>query len=193
MAERTLTPQEKKALNTYPVLSFQILKAANFSTNTIRMVLEIQERMDGSGYPRQLKGSTISLEGKILGVASAYSAAVTRRPYKEESDGHSVMVEMITDSGKIYDQAVIKALILSYSLFPIGTYVELTDQSRGVVVDIDSKRPQHPIIRLLVDPQGEPLTDQPLFQPTENKNERQIKRPLTKKEKNEIERLYNGS
>ena len=115
MAKRNLTPQEKQPLHTYPVISFQILKSSGFPMNVASAVLEHQERIDGSGYPRQLTGHDISLEGKIIGVTNAYSAIVAQRPHTEGKNSHTAMVEIIEGSGKIYDQATVKALILALS------------------------------------------------------------------------------
>lgn len=193
MVNRKLTLQERKALYTYPVLSFRILKEANFPMSIALAVLEHQERMDGSGYPDSFRGRKISIYGKIIGVASSYSAVVAQRPYKSGMDGHSGLMNMIKISGGTYDQNIMKALIYTLSIFPIGTYVELTNQAKGVVVKTDPDRPRNPIVRLLLDPQGIPYPEQPLFQPTEDKKELQIKRPLTKAEQNEIEKLYKES
>ena len=190
MVNRRLSPQEKQALFTYPVLSFRILKEANFPMSVALGVLEHQEKIDGSGYPRRLMGDKISIYGKIIAVASSYAAAVAARPYKQGMDGHSGLMDLIKVSGGSYDQNILKALIYTLSIYPIGTYLELTDHSKGLVVKTDPERPRNPIIKLLVDPEGHPFLERPLFQPSESDPARQIKRTLTRQEQDEIEKLY---
>jgi len=192
MANRRLSPQERQILITYPVLSFRILKAANFPMSVALGVLEHQERMDGSGYPRKLTGEKISIYGRIISVASSYTAALAERPYKPGLDGHSGIMDMIKYAGGTYDQNILKTLIMIVSVFPIGTYVEMSDGAKGLVVSTDPERPRSPTVKLLLDGTGKPYPDQPLFQSVEGES-LQIKRPLTKQEQNSIEKLYKES
>ena len=190
MVNRRLSPQEKQALFTYPVLSFRILKEANFPMSVALGALEHQEKIDGTGYPRKLTGDKISVYGKIIAVASSYAAAVAARPYKPGMDGHSGLMDLIKVSGGAYDQNILKALVYTLSVYPIGTYVELTNLSKGVVVKTDPERPRNPIIKLLMDPNGHPFLEKPLFQPNESDPSLQIKRTLPRQEQDEIEKLY---
>lgn len=190
MVNRRLSPQEKQALFTYPVLSFRILKDANFPMSVALGVLEHQEKIDGSGYPRRLTGDKISIYGKIIAVASSYAAAVAARPYKQGMDGHSGLMDLIKVSGGAYDQTILKALVYTLSIYPIGTYLELTNLSKGVVVKTDPERPRNPIIKLLIDHEGHPFPEKPLFQPSESDPSLQIKRTLSRQEQDEIEKLY---
>ncbi len=189
MANRKLSPQEKKALYTYPVLSFRILKAANFPISIAMGTLDHSERIDGTGYPRQLAEDKISLYGKILAVTSAYTAATAKRPYKKGLDGHSGILDMIKFSGSAYDQNVLKTLVFTLSIYPIGTYIELNTGARGLVIKTDPANPKNPYIKMILDPEGNPYPELPIFQPSVN-DDVAIKRPLTTPEKKEIEKIF---
>lgn len=59
-----------------------ILKKINFPWPVAEIVLQHHERLDGSGYPRGLKGDAIMLESRILGVADVVEAMASHRPYR---------------------------------------------------------------------------------------------------------------
>jgi HD-GYP domain-containing protein (c-di-GMP phosphodiesterase class II) len=184
---RKLTEQERKTIIAHPVLSYRILKEAGFPSTVCLGVLEHHEYIDGSGYPRKLAGQNISLYGKIVGVASAYSAATSSRPFREEHDGHTSIMDLAKEMGKRYDERVLRALIFTLSVFPIGTYVRLSNGARGLIVKTDPKEPKHPIVRLLVNEKNIPYRDRPVIQPREG-DEVTIERPLNKDETAELKK-----
>lgn len=67
--------------------------------------------MDGSGYPRGLKGDEIILEARIMSVADVVEAMASHRPYRP-SDGIVKALEAIErGSGAAYDTAVVDACL----------------------------------------------------------------------------------
>ena len=184
--DRTLTDKERQTIAAHPVISYKVLKEAGFPSNICVGVLEHHEYINGMGYPRKLSGDNISLYGKIVGVASAYSAATSKRPFREEHDGHSTIMDLAKDMGKRYDERILRALIFTISIYPIGTYVKLTNGAVGVIVKTDPKQPKHPIVRLLLNENNNPYRDRPTIQPLEN-DKVVIERPLTKPEVNELQ------
>jgi len=186
LSDRPLGPQEKQMIIAHPILSFRALKEAGFPMQIAVAVLEHHERMDGSGYPRKLTGERLSLYGKIVGVASSYVAAVSERPFRQARDGHSGIMDLLRDAGKFYDEKVLRALVFTLSIYPIGTYVELANKSVGVVIRTNPASPKLPVVRLLLNTQGKPYPDLPMVQ-VEESGELSIQRPLTAEEA----RLYN--
>jgi len=181
LSDRPLDPREKQMIIAHPILSFRALKDAGFPMQIAIAVLEHHERMDGSGYPRKLTGERLSLYGKIVGVASSYVAAVSERPFRQARDGHSGIMDLLRDAGKFYDEKVLRALVFTLSVYPIGTHVELVNKSVGVVIRTNPASPKLPVVRLLVNAQGEPYPDQPMVQ-VEESGELSIQRPLTTEE-----------
>ncbi|MBI9103370.1 MAG: metal-dependent phosphohydrolase [Spirochaetales bacterium] len=189
MVDRKLRPEERQVLNTYPVLSFRILKAASFPMSIAVGALDHMERIDGTGYPRNLGGDKISLYGKIIGLCSAYTAATTKRPYKKGMDGHTGILDMIKNSGSSYDPNILKTLVYTLSIFPIGTFVELSTGAKGLVIKTDPDNPKRPYIKMIMNPEGTPYPELPIFQPMQG-DDVTIKRPLTTTEKKELEKIF---
>jgi HD-GYP domain-containing protein (c-di-GMP phosphodiesterase class II) len=149
MAGRALSPQEKKSITTHPILGYNLLKDRQVPLAVCLAALEHHERMNGSGYPRALTGDKISLYSKIIMVACSFDAVTANRPYKEAKDGYSGMVDILKNEGKQYDDLVIRALVYSLSIYPIGTQVMLTSGKAAVVVDVNPDNPRYPIVQLL--------------------------------------------
>jgi HD-GYP domain-containing protein (c-di-GMP phosphodiesterase class II) len=149
MAGRLLSPQEKKSITAHPVLGYNLLKERQVPLAVCLAALEHHERVNGTGYPRALTGEKISLYSKIIMVACSFDAVTAARPYKEAKDGYSGMVDILKNEGKQYDDIVIRALVYSLSIYPIGTQVMLTNGKSAVVVDINPDNPRYPVVQLL--------------------------------------------
>lgn len=188
LSDRQLSDKEKQMITAQPILGFRSLKAAGFAMPICVAVLEHHERIDGSGYPRNLKGDKLSLYGKILAVASSYVAAVSDRPFREARDRHSGIMDLLRDMGKLYDEKILRALVFTLSIYPIGTYVELLSGSKGVVVRTNPETPKLPIVKLLTNPKGEPFLERPIVQ-TEEIGDLQVNRPLTAEETKQLREI----
>ena len=80
-------------------------------------VLEHRENVDGSGYPRGITGDKISLYGKLISVASSYCAMVSKRPFRNNVDGHSGLLELIKEKGRKFDEKVLRVLLLTLTVY----------------------------------------------------------------------------
>jgi HD-GYP domain-containing protein (c-di-GMP phosphodiesterase class II) len=149
--KRPLTPQEKKAILTHPVLSFNMLKSFNFPLTISLAALEHHERENGEGYPQKLTGDKISLYAKIIAVACSYEALTSSRPHKDAKDGYSGMIDLLKNVGKQYDDTIVKALVFSLSIYPIGLYVLLSNGKKGQVIDVNAESPRFPMVQIFGD------------------------------------------
>lgn len=75
------------------------------------IVLAHQERFDGSGYPRGLKGDEIPLTARIIAVADAWHAMTEDRPYREALDTTTAVAELIAGRGTQFDPEVVNAFL----------------------------------------------------------------------------------
>jgi len=75
------------------------------------------EKWDGTGYPRELKGTDIPLQGRIMAIADVYDALVSERPYKK-AFLHEEAVEIIKNgSGKHFDPELVNVFSLCENEF----------------------------------------------------------------------------
>ncbi|MDR1129129.1 MAG: HD-GYP domain-containing protein [Treponema sp.] len=149
LTDKPLTREERRAILSHPILGFNMLQSLNFPQSIRLAVLEHHERENGSGYPQRLTSPKISLYAKIIAVACSFEAITTARPYKDARDGHMGILDLLKNEGGRYDEMALRALIFSLSIYPIGSYVLLSDGRKAQVVDVNPKEPRYPIVRIL--------------------------------------------
>jgi len=175
---KQLTPQEQKAIVTHPVLGYSMLKAMDFPIPICLAALEHHERENATGYPRGISGDKISLYSKIISVACSYEALSSKRPHKEAKDGYTGMLELLRNEGKRYDDTIVKALVVSLSIYPIGLYVLLSNGKKAQVIDVNPDNPRFPIVQVF----GELTPDGKVKTIQTSPNVLSIVRPLNRSE-----------
>ncbi|MCR5317517.1 MAG: HD-GYP domain-containing protein [Treponema sp.] len=182
MKDTALTPAERNQILTHPIISYNILKDMNFPLNILLGILDHHEREDGSGYPRRIRGNNISLYAKIIAVACSFEAITAPRHFKEARTTYDAMIEMLKNPHHQYDDTVLKALLYSLSIYPIGAFVYLSNGKLAQVVDVAPDNPKNPIVQILgkKDANGNPITAQT------NDTDIKIVRVMNKKEAEDV-------
>jgi PAS domain S-box-containing protein len=101
-----LTPGEYALVKTHAQRGYEILKVVEFPWPLAEIVLEHHERMDGSGYPRGLKGDEILMEARILALSDTVEAMVSDRPYRPAQGVKTALAEVEKNKGIFYDADV---------------------------------------------------------------------------------------
>ncbi|HEY5473279.1 MAG TPA: HD domain-containing phosphohydrolase, partial [Candidatus Limnocylindrales bacterium] len=81
----------------------------HFRQPVAEIVAQHHERLDGSGYPRGLKGDEIMLEARILAVADVVEAMASHRPYRPALGLHAALAEVRSGAGTRYDADAVAA------------------------------------------------------------------------------------
>jgi putative nucleotidyltransferase with HDIG domain len=108
-----LTPLEFSIIKEHPQKGYEILKGIEFPWPIPEIVLQHHERLDGSGYPRGLKGNEIRLEARVLAVADVVEAISSRRSYRSGLGIEAALKEIDENEGVLYDTEVAKACLRS--------------------------------------------------------------------------------
>jgi len=90
---------------------FEMLKDVESPWPLADIVYQHHERMDGSGYPRNLKGEEICIEARILAVSDVVEAMASHRPYRPSLGIDAALDEIEKNRGLIYDNAVVDACL----------------------------------------------------------------------------------
>ena len=182
ITDKHLTQSDRTQLSGHTVIGYNIVKDLGFPLSVQLGVFEHHEKENGSGYPRHLPGSKISVYAKIIAVACAFEAMTAPREFRDERSPFDAMLEMIKNNKSQYDEIVVKALLYAISLYPVGSYVHLNGGKIGRVIAVSPDNPKKPIVQLVGQhtAHGEPVTVP--VDDTENK----ILRALTKEETNDI-------
>ena len=185
MTSRKLSVREKAQISKHTLLGYTIIKDLNFGLSIQLGVLEHHEKENGTGYPRRLTGDKISSIAKIIAVACTYEAISSPRSYKDEKSTFDALLELLQNKEHAYDGSVIKALLYTVSLYPIGTYVYLSNRKIAEVIDTNPDNPKTPVVQLLTEKEA----DGSLKTLQIGENNINILRILTKKEKEDILKL----
>jgi putative nucleotidyltransferase with HDIG domain len=119
-----LTPEEMAQMQEHPTIGVNIMQRVRSLQNELPALAEHHERLDGSGYPRQLAGDQISTLGRIVAVADVFDAMTSDRPYRKAIPTDEVLAHLREGSGIIYDANCVAALIEAYELGEIVPQAE---------------------------------------------------------------------
>ncbi len=149
LSDKKFSHAERAKIATHPLLGYQVMSQAGFNIPIQRAILEHHEHEDGSGYPQNLVSDKISDYAKIIAVVCSYEAISSPRNFREARSTYDAMVEMLRNQNSKYNEQVIKALLYSLSVYPIGAYVYLANGKIGQVCDVNPDNPKNPIVQIL--------------------------------------------
>jgi PAS domain S-box-containing protein len=106
-----LTKIEYQLIQGHSQSSYDVLKEVEFPWPVAQIALQHHERMDGSGYPQNLKGESILLESRIMAVADVVEAMSSHRPYRPGLGIDKALAEIERGRGTAYDVNVTDACL----------------------------------------------------------------------------------
>lgn len=189
-----LTEEEYTTIKTHTGIAYKILnKLGNLDKEIIDGAVQHHEQFDGNGYPKKLKNEEISEFAKFISIADSFDAQISRRSYRKAKNGYLAMKEVIYDANSRFDPDVLKIFLLSMSIYPPGTLVQLNDYSIGLVDSPHNDSPLRPSLRLIIDHNGNKVKNKTLLNLKDhpslfiaqvlNKEDYQKKTPSSKNEK----------
>jgi PAS domain S-box-containing protein/putative nucleotidyltransferase with HDIG domain len=106
-----LSEPEFSLIQTHPQVGQEIVKAVAFPGQVAEIIGQHHERLDGSGYPKGLKGDETLLEARILAVADVVEAMVSHRPYRPALGIDKALAEISRNRGILYDPQIADACL----------------------------------------------------------------------------------
>lgn len=149
-----LTKQEFELMKQHPVLGHKFIKEFyEMPMHTARGILQHHERLDGLGYPNGEKGDRIIQFSRIIGVADAYDALTSDRPYRRAMLPAEALKVLEENAGTQYDPEIVGEAMKKIGYFPVGMCVELSNGIKAIVFENHiggGNRPTLKIIRAKV-------------------------------------------
>jgi cyclic di-GMP phosphodiesterase len=106
-----LTQEEIAIVQEHCYRGYQMLRKIPFLTEAAEIVYAHHERWDGTGYPRNLKGSQIPLGARIVSVAETLDAIMSDQPYRAAQPFSAARDEIVLWSGRQFDPEVVKTFL----------------------------------------------------------------------------------
>ncbi len=156
-----LNPKELSLLKQRPLNAFKILTQFGEQYKYLAdCAYQVYERIDGSGYPNGLVGEEISEYAQMIGLVDMYEALIHSRPQRAKFLHFNAVKEIIKTHKKGFKKQHLKALLNSFSIFPLSSYVRLNSNAVGKVVETYPDQPLRPKIKIEYDSQNQKvLTD----------------------------------
>ncbi len=130
-----LSAKEKEVMQTHSLLGYKLIKDnPKLSSNVIYAVLQHHERMDGSGYPFNVKGAKLHPYAKIIAVADTYAAMTSQRFYHEKDTPFTVVETMNAEMFNKLDPDICTVFLKNLRNYFVGNIVQLSDGRKAEVV-----------------------------------------------------------
>jgi HD-GYP domain-containing protein (c-di-GMP phosphodiesterase class II) len=154
----SLTKEEYEEMKQHARFGYELLKdEPNLPLLVAHCAFQHHERIDGSGYPRGIKGSEIHDYAKWIGVVDSYDAMTTNRVYSSPMLPHDAIERLYAGTGTLYEQKMVQLFRDKVAIYPIGITVKLQTGESGIVADLNYSYPHRPIVRILYNEAGEEL------------------------------------
>ncbi|WP_442596603.1 HD-GYP domain-containing protein [Neobacillus sp. D3-1R] len=146
---------DQSELRKHPEVGFDMLRKQDMHLLTAHCAYQHHENVDGTGFPRGLKGNQIHIFAKIISVAEAFDHLVMKKSFLP----HEAMEMILARCYTRFDPEVVEAFKNSIAIYPIGLTVLLNTGETGVVIGNNANFPQRPKVRLFKDKSGQKLKE----------------------------------
>ena len=111
LKQGALNEDEWNVMRTHPEKGYRIVSQIPDMKEAAEIVLSHEERFDGSGYPRGLRGDQISLGARLFAVIDTLDAITSDRPYRKAGSFEQARDEIVRMSGTQFDPVAVQAFL----------------------------------------------------------------------------------
>jgi len=146
-----LTPEETQLVQSHVFHSYQIIRQEPAYPERVAIgALQHHENWDGSGYPYALSGDKIDIGAQIIACADSFEAMVSAKPYRDSMLAYEAMKTMLAENSRRFSPEVVKTFVKIMGIYPIGSYVLLSDNRVGQVSMARPDAPLRPVVRVIM-------------------------------------------
>ena len=146
-----LTPDERALFETHCERGWDLGRRLKLPPVVLTIIHEHHEMMDGSGYPRKLKGEQLDSLSCIVAIANYYDELCNPVNVFNALTPHEALATMFAKLRERFDARLMQTFVRCLGVYPPGTIVQLSNESFGMVVTVNTARPMKPLV-LVYDP-----------------------------------------
>ncbi|MEO8299435.1 MAG: HD domain-containing phosphohydrolase [Burkholderiales bacterium] len=146
-----LTRAEQALVQQHVPGGVEIARKMALPAEVQQIITQHHELVDGSGYPKKLKGTQISLLARIVAIANVYDKLCNPLNASFSLSPREALAAMYGLQRSKFDDAALTAFVRCMGIYPPGTLVGLSDGSVGMVVAVNASQPLKPVV-LVYDP-----------------------------------------
>jgi len=156
-----LTEHEYEIIKNHPELGFNYLQQIDSVSPLSRIVVySHHERVDGSGYPRGLKGDEIHEFARVAAIADVFDALTSDRVYRDKWPTYKAAEYIMNHTEQLFDYQLVKKFLPQVSFYPNGSEIILSTGYRAVVRAQNVGFPTRPVLRLIEDDESNELAEE---------------------------------
>ena len=152
-----LTDEEFELMKSHVPEGVKILaKAEGIPEASIQVAAQHHERYAGGGYANGVAGDKIGTFGLVSGIVDCYDAITSDRVYHSGMSPYEALTSMYSWRNTDFHPGLIEQFIQCMGIYPVGSLVELSDGSIGVVINVNRRRRLRPRVALVLKPNKKP-------------------------------------
>ncbi len=150
-----LTDEEFTIMKRHVVDGAEILRATpDIPTLAPVIAFEHHLRLDGTGYPHEVKRPSLNLGTMLCSIADVYDAMRSQRAYQQAFPTDRILAVLKRNDGQQFDQHLVRRFAQLIGIYPVGNLVRLDTGEIAVVVTVHAPDPHRPRVKVVIDRDG---------------------------------------
>ena len=148
-----LTNSEYNMIKLHPLRSARYVSEILFFPKEVALIInQHHEAWNGTGYPAGIKEKSIEKSARILAIADAFTAMISKKTYRDSYIGYDAIKNLMEDTQKQFDPDLIQAFVKMMGAYPIGSIVLLNNSIVAQVLTSNPELPFMPDVKILSEP-----------------------------------------
>jgi putative nucleotidyltransferase with HDIG domain len=143
-----LTRSEAALLQEHPQFGAEFAENFKLDPRVALIIGQHHECMDGSGFPKRLKGEQIDRLARIIVIANIYDNLCNPLDQTTAMTPYEALANMFSRQRAKLDPSILKLLIKSLGVYPPGSIVRLSSGDHGMVISVNPSKPLRPCVML---------------------------------------------
>lgn len=139
-----LTRAEEGLMQLHTQYGVEIGRKAGMSDLVLEVIANHHEYLDGTGYPKGLKGDAIPMITRIVTIANVYDNLCNHIDYRQSLTPHEALSKMYAHRRAQFDPSAMATLVKCLGVYPPGTLVRLSNEAIGLVMNVNIGKPLRP-------------------------------------------------
>ncbi len=155
-----LAPAEYNIVKEHVRLGLDALASSvRLAPAIVEGIAQHHERLDGSGYPKGLRGDEIGIYGRMSAIADSFAALITARAYANACAPQDALMNLYEWAGTSFHEPLVEQFVQAVGIFPVGSFVELSSGEVAAVLAHNRVRRLEPRVLVLTAPDKTPLSE----------------------------------
>lgn len=157
---RQLKGKEIREVSKHSAVSATLLgKVKNITTEVIDTIKGHHKRLSDKDFAKELSNEKLQKISQIIGLADVYEAITHPRSYRQAKLPHEAIKELVEKESGNFQNRIIRSLIDNVGIYPIGSWVRLTNGEIGIITAINKGYPLRPRINIIFDSKSNRLPE----------------------------------